>query len=403
MRPYGYLVWLAGTVLALAALTVALGVFVDSYRLSGTAPVSGWTALKPRIYEQTGIAKTYSLERLAPTTLLLGNSRVEIGFDPESAQWPGGAGPVFNAAEAGTGLFTAERMLQEAIAVKPPRTVIVGLDFADFLEAPSTPDMPLPPPGPDEKRLLVDRQDRRNPDRPLQLWRDRMSATLTIDALLDSMLTLTDQDPETSVTMTAHGFNPLHEYRVYAQHSGYYGLFAQKNAVYAEQYQHYPKPDFADPSQIGSFRFLEDIIRIALTQHCRVTLFIHPYHAEYLDIIGNAGFWPSFEAWKRALVNVVEEASAAAPAGSIALLDFSGYNDISTESVPPEGDLRTSMQWYWESGHYKPTLGDLMVARFFGPGKGFGQELTPATIDAVLANIRDGRPRLAEHEGTAER
>ena len=111
MRPLAYLSWVAGSILTLAALSVALTMIVDPYRLFGTAEIAGWTALKPRIYEQTGIAKTYQLERVVPAILLLGNSRIEIGLNPGSAQWPRDSGPVFNAAEAGTGLFTAWRRL----------------------------------------------------------------------------------------------------------------------------------------------------------------------------------------------------------------------------------------------------------------------------------------------------
>jgi hypothetical protein len=49
------------------------------------------------------------------------------------------------------------------------------------------------------------------------------------------------------------------------------------------------------------------------------------------------------------------------------------------------------MHWFWESGHYKSALGDEIIARFFGTKRHFGQELTPSTIDAVLADISERR------------
>src|ERR1700680_698269 len=106
MRPISFFAVLVATACGLALLTIGLALWVDPYRMYGTPETPGWTALKPRIYEQIGIAKTYQLDRVAPTTLLLGNSRVEIGFDPESRLWPAGAQPVFNAAQAGMGLQT---------------------------------------------------------------------------------------------------------------------------------------------------------------------------------------------------------------------------------------------------------------------------------------------------------
>src|SRR5919108_2795123 len=132
MRPLSYLTWLGGTFFALTCLAVALGVAVDPYRMYATPTVPGWTALKPRINNQTGIAKTYQLERVRPATLLLGNSRVEIGFDPESPSWPATAYPIFNAAVAGGDLGTSLLMLRDADAVRALDTIMLGLDFLDF-------------------------------------------------------------------------------------------------------------------------------------------------------------------------------------------------------------------------------------------------------------------------------
>lgn len=398
MRPFAYLAWTAGTFIGLCCFAVALGIAVDPYRVFGTPAIIGWTSLRPRIYEQADMAKTYQLERIAPRTLLLGNSRVEIGIDPASALWPKDARPVFNASEAGRGLRTALRMLRDAIAVRPPDRAFLGLDILDFLERPSSPAMPLPPPDAEDRRLLVDRDGRPNPERTIQIWRDRFAATLTIDAVLDSIETLLDQDPETSVTMTAVGFNPLRNYKIYVQRDGYYGLFAQKNAIYLAQYRQHPKPDFADLPRYASFRYLERILRLAGDHNVRLVLFIHPYHADYLEMLHEVGLWPSFEAWKRGLVKIVDTADAKRP-GSVRLFDFSGYDALTTERTPPRGDRRSQMRWYWEPGHYKSALGDRMLARMLGGHEEFGRLLTTATIDQDLADIRANRARfIAQRE-----
>src|SRR5438046_123959 len=129
MRPYVFLRWAGVTAFALMALAAAAAIVVNPYWNHGTAPITGWTALKPRAYQEALIAKTAQLDRIAPKTLLLGNSRVEIGLDPESRNWPAGAGPVFNAAQAGRSLFTSQLMLREAISVSAPKLAVVGIDF----------------------------------------------------------------------------------------------------------------------------------------------------------------------------------------------------------------------------------------------------------------------------------
>ncbi len=65
------------------------------------------------------------------------------------------------------------------------------------------------------------------------------------------------------------------------------------------------------------------------------------------------------------------------------------------------GDRSTTMHWYWESGHFKRELGDLVIARIRGGGDTeFGARLDGSTIDAVLARIRRDRDRYrAENPG----
>ncbi len=393
MPPIRYLAGVALTALGLALGAVALTLWVDPYRMYATPVVTGWTELKPRIYQETGIAKTYQLERVRPRTLLLGNSRVQIGLDPQSRYWPPNAQPVFNAAEDGTGLATALEMLRESIAVRIPDTVIIGLDFLDFLQRPTPADADLFANRGDARRLLVNGAGRPNPDRPMQIWRDRFTSTLTISAVYDSIATLLDQNPETSVTMTTRGFNPLHQYSVYVSRNGYYELFAQKQAIYDAQYRQYPAPDFAYPLELSSFRYLREIIDLSAKSKIRLIMYIHPYHADYLEMLHQVGLWPSFENWKRAVVRFVD-AENRRLSTNFMLYDFAGYDRFTTEPVPPPGDTRTTMRWYWESAHYKNALGDEVLATILGETHGFGSPLTVLNVEDRLAAIHKARDRF---------
>jgi hypothetical protein len=107
-------------------------------------------------------------------------------------------------------------------------------------------------------------------------------------------------------------------------------------------------------------------------------------------MLHRVGLWPSFEAWKRVLVRVVEAEGSSAP-GTISLLDFSGYNDFTTERVPPAGDTRSQMHWYWEAGHYKSDLGDQVIERVYGQHPDFGRELSSSTIESILQGINESR------------
>ena len=127
-----------------------------------------------------------------------------------------------------------------------------------------------------------------------------------------------------------------------------------------------------------------------MAHHIHLILFIHPYHADYLDMLHEVGLWESFEDWKRSLVKVIETAAQARP-GDVQLFDFAGYNEFTTERVPPPGDRRTVMRWYWEAGHYKPALGSEMLDTMLGRASRFGVALTSANVETALQEIRESR------------
>ena len=392
LTPTRYLMWAAGTMAALAALTLAFTVAVDPYYIFGTPGIGGFNAVKTLAVNQAVSAKTYQLERTHPRTLLLGNSRVAVGLDPMSPEWPVSMQPVFNAGLSGRDLAIAARLLEDALADGGLRTVIVGLDVLDFLG----PEQPAADPddavtgGPDGARMRLDHDMRPSASRPIALLKDWLSATFTLDALADSALTVLAQGSPSASSMTPLGFEPLAEYRVYARQHGFRSLFDQKQAQYAARFPHYVEHDFADPYQAANFRSLRQIIQNSLRYNCQVFLIIYPYHAWVLDLIRTNGLWPSFEAWKRAVVRVAADLGKS----QVRIVDFSGYNAFATEAVPAANDLHTEMRWYWEAGHFQPALGDRIIGRLFGQERRFGQELTPATIESVLYSIRAEADRL---------
>jgi hypothetical protein len=67
------------------------------------------------------------------------------------------------------------------------------------------------------------------PDDPLQDLRDRASALLTIDALVDSLATIKAQRDPHATSLTGAGFNPMRDYVGIARREGYYAMFRQRN------------------------------------------------------------------------------------------------------------------------------------------------------------------------------
>lgn len=377
-----YFAWVAGTLATLGIAAAILGVLVDPYYVYGTPTLAGWNSIKPRVYQHAVIAKRYQIGRIRPTTLLLGNSRIEIGLDPESSSWPAEMQPVFNAAVSGAGLATAVEMLCAGVATHTVKTVILGLDIVDFLTT-----VPAPATARDSKLQPANGCATESDHGVLQVWRDRLATTLTIDAIWDDFATLAGQDPAGAVTMTPLGYNPLQEYRVFVARDGYRTLFTQKKAMYERQFAHYRAPDFSKPVDIPELRDLHRLIDIAGAHNIKLILLIHPYHADFLEMLHRLDLWLGFKDWKRALVKLIGDETAG-PA--ISLFDFSGYNEYSTESVPPIGSPR-EMKWYWEPGHYKAALGDQMLRSIFHGESEFGHRLTALNVNQVLIDIDTAR------------
>jgi hypothetical protein len=380
-----YLVSVATTVVTLALASILFAVLVDPYRTFGTPTIHGWTELKPRIYDEAVMAKMYQLERVRPRTILLGNSRVEVGIDPLSAVWPADARPVFNAAEAGRDLFTALIMLREAISLGNLRVAVVGVDFQDFLQTSYPAVVDIPPIGPDEQRLRVDRRGNPNARRMAQVWRDWFTSTLSMAALGDSLQTVMHQNADTTTTMTPLGFNPLHEYRLFGERNGYFELFAHAQRMYARQYTAYEVPDFSSPSRIRNYRYLQMIIDLARAQSVRLILFTPPYHADYLEMLHRLGLWPSFLQWMRSLGSIAD--AARRDGSNLAVFDCSTYDSMTTEPIPAAGDRTSTMRWYWEPGHFKSALGDQVLKALFGASTGLCSSLGQRDVQDLEAVI----------------
>ena len=124
---------------------------------------------------------------------------------------------------------------------------------------------------------------------------------------------------------------------------------------------------------------------------------IYPYHAHLLEIFHEADLWPVFEEWKRALVRIVAaEDHGSRDVPHVQLWDFSDYNSLSTEPVPEPADRTTSTHWYWEAGHFKQELGDVMLLQMFAaPDRhadaSIGVKLTPENVEHAIQRIRQQR------------
>ncbi len=378
MRPAARYLWAwVMSTLALLVAVVAVNLVVDPYGLFRVVDVPGLNRIKSQAGERAALFKRTGVERMRPAGLVLGNSRAEIGFDPESPAWPESARPVFNLALPGAGIAAVADELAEALRSASPRLVVVGLDFLDFRVDPSSDESFTAQPADSD---------------PFRGLRDRATALLTLNALADSLATIRAQHQPYATSLTDTGFNPKRDYIGVSRREGYYAMFRQRDQENARAYVRGPKSVFqAGKRPAPAFDAVDNIIALARARGVALRLVLYPYHVHTLMLFQLTGLWPAYEDWKRELVGRVD---AARGTMDVELWDFTGFSPYTAEQVPRPGDTRTELQWYWEAGHFKKSLGDLLLANVFdaqNSNEPWGHRLAARNLGEILREQRAAR------------
>lgn len=363
-----YLPAFAAFLSAGALATCALVVIVDPYGLYGLVHRPGFNAVKPGLSRYQVQIKHQHALRLRPRVLILGNSRAEIGFDPAAPAFAAARGAVYNLAIPGTGLGTSASQLTHLLAAGvQPRTVILGVEFMDFLELPSAPGSTVAatPAG-------------------APFW--QFDALFSLASVKDALHTLRIQHDTESTSLSPDGFNPLREYGAHVRNDGYHKMFAQRAQENALSFKRKSGATLA----AADFAVLHGLLQQAAANGAQMTLVIYPYHAQLLAMLDAAGLWPLFEQWKQQLVQEIGAVQSSHPGAAIALYDFSGFGPYNCERIPAAAERHLATRWYWEAGHFKKALGDIVLARVLsqsGDAPSFGMRLDSTALAANRARI----------------
>ncbi len=373
-----YLSWMLLVLLVFVAFVGAINVFMDPLGVFGSPRVAGLNRIKPHLDHHRELARYQSVLRICPPIGIFGNSRAEIGFDPEGPAIAAHGLSAFNSAISGIGVRTIyQQILWLQAANCLPKTALLGVDFFDFLGG-STP-LSLP-------SLQTDPAPRRDNHFFAQ-------TVFSITGLRDSVTTLLIQRSLFPATTTDHGFNPLFEYIPEVAQSGHYALFRQRAEENVRNWTRKPRslrPPTGDVSDGESvFNASLSLLNEAGT---KTYVIIYPYHAQIRMLIERLGMGALFADWKR---HVFESAARQAEkGGGVEVWDFSGIGPETLEAIPAKGDRHTQLAYYWEAGHFKKELGDLMISRVLGAQGNFGVALNRLNLESWLIEDRNRVQKL---------
>ncbi len=342
--------------------------------------ISGFNEKKTAIANYSALYKPYNVTKIQPQTVIVGNSRPEMGIDPESSCWPARNGTVYNLTFPGLSTHAQVGALFHASMTSRVQYILLGVDFSDFLyNRQEVKEVKFPERGSEFfNRLLVDERFENSGKDWLKTSQDYASTLFSLNTLFDSIFTVFTQSPG-STDRTSLGFNPAFDYDEIIHHEGTWVLFEQKLDEMSERFSR-PKQTIYDSKQWSlELKSIERAMQLAIERDIQLILFINPYHYTYLESIYDAGYWNEFEDFKRSLTNLVNQYGEY----QIALWDFSLYSKYTVSSVPEKSDNNNRLSWFWEPAHYKAELGELLLAKMLG------QDCVDGDIEAVGVKLND--------------
>ncbi len=366
-----------------------LNYFVDPYILYGSQRIEGFNKIKPKAGTHSKQSKIHLARNSDINTLIVGNSRPEMGLDPEHKYFQRNGLNVFNFGQPGSSLSVqygyALDILREKKNIK---TVLISVDFIDFLtrEKPVDPYVWPPKNHSDDRRKKYNWDGSSNTDYSIQYMKDIYVPLIALGTLQDSLLTISGQR-ETASNLRNDGFNTGNDMRAATLSEGVKMLFSQKMPMLVKSFSSRPLKTYSVGTQWSpSFNKLSFLLKYLQNHNIQTKIFINPYHMVYLQTIDHSGLTDEFSIWKSQLIKMVSKISTDR---NITLWNFSDPHSYISEPFLNRGNK--PLHWFWEPAHYKTELGDIMINVMFSGSKkeilnheNFGYMLTPENIDGYI-------------------
>lgn len=383
-------------ILALSSVLVVGGIaglnwLINPFSLFDPPPIKQLNVNKPGYVEHLRLTHAYRVARDKPDCILLGTSRAGRGLRPDHPALSHLR--CYNLSLPAISMYEMRRYLQHAQAVEPLELAIVSIDFRVMNAAADRSGAFV------EARLAVDAEGNRQFNPFTARVPDMAAALLSLSALQASFDSVRRQD-WIKDTLRRDGlwaqiddrFDHPAAFDAYTRNTvRRFGDLRRGMTVFDENLKHYRL-----------------MVREAHVRRLDLHLLIPPSHAWHWQTLWHSALWPQFEDMKRALVSINEEEARRATRAAFPVLDFSGSSGPALESVPLSP--AQPMQWFWEPVHFKPALGDRLIAQVMDESGGrtapaaLGTPITSSNIDAHLQRLRRlQEDYAAAHPDVAER
>mgnify|MGYP006183122803 CR=1 FL=1 len=306
--------------------------------------------------KQLRLAKAYRVRELRPQGIVIGSSTSQLGINPNHPGWGENVYPRYNLALPGSNLYESFRYFQHSQALSPQKKILIGLDFVSFnIFTQLSDDFK-------ESYMVVSREGRRQ---------DYFLTDLAITLFSLSAIKASQKKMFYRGKGTHRSNGTEFSEAVDSQSRNNRSAMMWSATMFVSRLL-MPPPTHRfclddGVSSDSGFQYLSKILKIAKESEADVRLFIQPTHVYLLEVLNILGMMKYYEKWRYQLVDLVESINKQYPKKpELSLWDFSGYNSVNVDGVPSLEEPNSSMDWYYDVGHFKKSLGDLIQDRVFG-------------------------------------
>ena len=283
---------------------------------------------KPEAATRVRTFKKYQAAQQDFNVLIVGNSRVEMGLDPDSPYFENKH--VYNVGVPGLSVPAQIAYANNVIKSNNIETLYVGVDFVDFISL-----------GVSNFQAFTLGDKKKD---------DYLSATFSLDALNASVMTVLSQNKYAS-TRTYKGFNPAYDYIPILRNEGQSVLTTQKLSSLAKQIEDkrfYRAGMMANKN--SPINTLEKAISQWKVSGKKVVLFINPYQDIYYDTLAKEGLSKDLDEWRSIIEKVATNTNSY-------FYDFTELGISHSNLLNSKNEL----EYFWEPAHYKKELGEKML------------------------------------------
>lgn len=318
--------------------------------------------------EKIRLIKAIKTKEIKPTSISLGTSRTEYGYDPTHSYF---IKPSYNLATSASSMYENMRYFKYALEQKNLKKVLLVVDYRMF-------NNPTQKSVSDFETYFEDK--------------NIYSLLFSLDVFKDSLLTIKGGD-NTSIYLENGQREHFHNWKNILKNGGHLETMKKDESKYYKNFQtNYTYKD----TKKESFPDFEEIVKLSYENNIELDIIFGPSHIRQWEALNYYLGYDKWQQWKKDIVMSVNKIAYQHNKKQFRIIDFSVYHPLTMEIVPLGKDIQ--MKYHWEASHYKNELGLIVLDRLIEKNhyNDFGTDLNLRNIDEHLQQQKINRLKFID-------